>query len=202
MPSAGSGPAPTPPAATSSKPIASPATDAVPAGTIEIRHRPAERRHLERRVRIAAAFASDLGGYGQRAVGAVVGSAPGTTGSRLESSSSCMPIRRANRTPHARSRCAIVAAHASWEGARSGFRVRGSGFAVRDADPGFLRPGACRDGMFAEKDGHQPHGRRPVLDRRAFSPRQRSRIRPARRAVHVEDGRDAPRRSAVASRAC
>ena len=81
------------------------------------------------------------------------------------SSSSCMPIERANRTPHPGSRCAIVAAHASREGARSGFRVRGSGFAGRDADPGFLRPGACRDGMFAEKNGHQPDGRRPVLDR-------------------------------------
>ena len=38
-----------------------------------------ERRHLQRRVRVAAAFAPDLRGYRERAVGAVIGSARITT---------------------------------------------------------------------------------------------------------------------------
>ena len=45
-------------------------------GTVDVGHGSSERRHLERRVGIAAAFAADLGGYGQRSICAVVCSTP------------------------------------------------------------------------------------------------------------------------------
>ena len=201
MPPAGSGPAPTPPAATSSNPIASPATDAAPAGLSMYRHRSVERRHLQRRVRVAAAFAPDLRGYRECAVGAVISSAPVPT-TRV-SIVVFMHVDRGEQTARHTPDPAVL----SWLLMRRGREpVPGSGFGVRGLRSGMLIPVFCGLALAATGCSPKKMGISRMADAlsstaQRFLPRQRSRIRPARRAVHLEDGRNAPRPAAVTSRA-